>query len=113
MRDTAAIEALGDGTRRALFESLRAGPRNVAALARTMPVSRPAVSQHLKVLREAGLVTVRREGRTSIYSIDPRGLLELRRYLETFWDGVLGSFKRAAEEEHGPNSGRAKRKAKP
>jgi DNA-binding transcriptional ArsR family regulator len=97
-----ALEALGDGTRRAVFEELRAGPLNVAALARTMPVSRPAVSQHLKILREAGLVTVRREGRTAIYSIDPRGLVELRAYLETFWDGVLDAFSEAVRKEHYP-----------
>jgi DNA-binding transcriptional ArsR family regulator len=94
-----ALAALGDGTRRAIFESLRDRPRTVGDVAKRFPVSRPAVSQHLKVLREAGLVTMRRDGTRSIYAIDPRGLETLRRYLETFWDSVLSELKQAVEKE--------------
>jgi DNA-binding transcriptional ArsR family regulator len=91
--------ALGDPTRRAVFELLRDGPRAVGELARELPVSRPAVSQHLRVLREAGLVTERREGTRRLYRIDPEGVGELRAYVESFWDRALAGFKRAAEHE--------------
>ncbi len=86
------FEALADPTRRAVFERLRAGPRCVGDLTEGLGVSRPAVSQHLKVLREARLVAERRCGRQRVYRIEPAGLAELRRYLEGFWDGALGSF---------------------
>jgi DNA-binding transcriptional ArsR family regulator len=75
-----------------LFELLRAGPRTVGELADASPVSQPAVSQHLKVLREASLVSVRKEGRRRFYSIDHHGLGPLRAYVESFWEGVLGAF---------------------
>jgi DNA-binding transcriptional ArsR family regulator len=94
-----ALQALADPTRRSVFERLRAGPRPVAEIARTLPVSRPAVSQHLRVLKEAHLVCERRQGTRHIYSVDPEGLLELRRYLEGYWGDALEAFKAAAEAD--------------
>src|SRR5919106_6135038 len=91
------MDALGDATRRSIFEQLRDGPRSVGELAAGLPVSRPAVSQHLRVLKEAGLVTERRNGTRRIYRLDPRGLEELREYFERFWDEALVAFKDAAE----------------
>ncbi len=95
------FRALADPTRREIFESLRPGPRAVGELAAGLPVSRPAVSQHLKVLKEAGLVTERRQGTRGYYSIDPRGLEPLRTYLESFWGEVLAAFEAAAEKKTG------------
>jgi DNA-binding transcriptional ArsR family regulator len=92
-----AMDALGDPTRRTIFERLRDGPRAVGELAAGLPVSRPAVSQHLRVLKEAGLVTERRDGTRRLYRLDPRGLEELRAYFERFWDNALDAFKDAAE----------------
>jgi DNA-binding transcriptional ArsR family regulator len=94
-----AMDALGDPTRRAIFERLRGGPRSVGELAEGLPVSRPAVSQHLRVLKEAQLVTERREGTRRIYSLNPGGLLELRDYFDQFWDQMLADFKTAAERK--------------
>ena len=91
------MDALGDPTRRSIFEQLRDGPRSVGELAAGLPVSRPAVSQHLRVLKEAGLVTERRNGTRRLYRVDPRGLEELRAYFERFWDDALDAFKDAAE----------------
>jgi len=88
-----ALECLSDPTRRQVFERLRAGPRSVGALARGLPVSRPAVSQHLKALKGAGLVTHRSEGTRRVYYIDPHGLAELRRWLDAFWTDALESFR--------------------
>ena len=88
-----ALQCLSDPTRRQVFERLRAGPRSVGALARGLPVSRPAVSQHLKALKGAGLVTHRSEGTRRVYYIDPDGLGELRRWLDGFWTDALESFK--------------------
>jgi DNA-binding transcriptional ArsR family regulator len=85
--------ALGDATRRAIFEQLREGPRSVGELAGRLPVSRPAVSQHLRVLREAGLVSDRKEGTRRLYRVAPQGVAELRAYLDRFWDQVLAEFK--------------------
>ena len=82
-----------------MFERLRTGPRPVGELAKSLPVSRPAVSQHLRVLREAKLVRERREGNRRLYSIDPEGLLTLREYLDGYWGEVLAAFKSAAERE--------------
>lgn len=93
----AVLDALGDPTRRALLEILRSGERAVVELAADLPVSRPAVSQHLKVLKGAGLVTERRQGTRHLYAIDAAGLAALRTYLETFWDAALASFKEAAD----------------
>jgi DNA-binding transcriptional ArsR family regulator len=91
------LDALGDPTRRAVFELVASGPRAVGQIAEQLPVSRPAVSQHLRVLREAGLVTERREGTRRVYSVDPAGLADLRAYLDAFWNQALASFKDAAE----------------
>jgi DNA-binding transcriptional ArsR family regulator len=93
------LDALGDPTRRAVLELLRDGPRAVGDLAADLPVSRPAVSQHLRVLRGAGLVRERREGTRRLYRVDPQGLAALRTYLESFWTDVLAAFKAAAEQE--------------
>jgi len=94
-----AITALADPTRRSIFERLRHGPRAVGQLAAGLPVSRPAVSQHLRVLKEAGLVTERRDGTRRLYRIEPAGLEELREYFERFWDEALEAFKEAVERE--------------
>ncbi|MBS0532443.1 MAG: winged helix-turn-helix transcriptional regulator [Proteobacteria bacterium] len=92
-----SLAALGDPTRRAVFERLRRGPKPVAAIAQGMPVSRPAVSQHLKILKEAGLVGDRAEGTRRVYYIDPQGLAALRAWLDRFWDEALASFQVEAE----------------
>ena len=92
-----AIEALGDPTRRVVFERLRDRPLAVGELAPGMPVSRPAVSQHLRVLKDAGLVTERREGTRRIYGIAPEGIAGLRAYFEQFWASALDNYKVAAE----------------
>lgn len=92
-----AMDALGDPTRRTIFERLRNGPRAVGELAADLPVSRPAVSQHLRVLKEAGLVTERKDGTRRLYRLEPSGLAELRAYFERFWDDALEAFKDAAE----------------
>jgi DNA-binding transcriptional ArsR family regulator len=94
-----AIAALADPTRRELFERLRDGPRAVGELAEAMPVSRPAVSQHLKVLREARLVAARREGARHLYRVEREGLGELREYLDRLWGDVLGALEKAATDD--------------
>jgi len=96
-----AIQALADPTRRTVFETLRGGPRSVGELAAGLPVSRPAVSQHLRVLKRAGLVRDRRAGTRTFYSVDAGGLAELREYVEGFWDEALAAFREAAESEGG------------
>jgi DNA-binding transcriptional ArsR family regulator len=93
-----AIAALADPTRRTVFERLRGGPRPVVEIARGLPVSRPAVSQHLRVLKEAGLVRERREGTRNFYSVDGDALAELSEYFENFWEEALAAFKEAAEK---------------
>jgi DNA-binding transcriptional ArsR family regulator len=93
------MDALGDGTRRLILERLREGPRAVGELAAGLPVSRPAVSQHLRVLKEAGLVTERKNGTRRLYRVDTDGLAEVRDYLESFWTDVLAAFEAAAEAE--------------
>jgi DNA-binding transcriptional ArsR family regulator len=92
MTNAQAFAALADPTRRAVFERLARGPRPVGELARGLPVSRPAVSQHLKVLKEAGLVTDRAEGARRVYQIDPKGLGQIRARLDQFWDVALDAF---------------------
>ena len=92
-----ALDALGDPTRRRVMELLRTGPRAVGDLAAELPVSRPAVSQHLRVLKGAGLVTSRPEGTRHLYAIDDEGLAAIRAYLETFWDDALAAFKDVAD----------------
>ncbi len=94
-----ALDALGDPTRRAVFKRLRRGNLSVREIADHMDVSRPAVSQHLKVLKAARLVLVRAEGTRRLYGIDPEGLEALRDWLEGFWDETLMAFKHAAERE--------------
>ncbi|MGH8895093.1 MAG: ArsR/SmtB family transcription factor [Actinomycetes bacterium] len=84
--------ALGDGTRREILEELRRRPCSVGALAEMLPVTRPAVSQHLKVLQEAGLVGHRSEGTRNVYHLDPSGLEPLRSWLDAFWQDALDSF---------------------
>jgi DNA-binding transcriptional ArsR family regulator len=98
------LDALADTTRRAIFEKLRERPRSVGELAADLPVSRPAVSQHLKVLEEARLVRFRRQGTRHVYRPDPSGLEPLRAYVESLWDDVLEAFARA---EDGPPEGGA------
>jgi DNA-binding transcriptional ArsR family regulator len=93
-----AMAALADPTRRTVFERLRGGPRPVVEIARGLPVSRPAVSQHLRVLKEAGLVRERREGTRNFYSVDGDALAELSEYFENFWEEALAAFKEAAEK---------------
>lgn len=86
------LAALSDPTRRAVFEAVAAKPQSVADLAREQPVSRPAVSQHLRVLAEAGLVKATPQGTRRIYALDPTGLIALRRYLDQFWTDTLGAY---------------------
>ena len=103
------LKALADPTRRTVFESLRTGPASVGAIAAGLPVSRPAVSQHLKALKQAGLVADRAEGVRRVYYIDPNGLGELRRWIDQFWTDALEAFKQEverAEPPQGKNEGR-------
>jgi DNA-binding transcriptional ArsR family regulator len=97
MAYASALDALGDATRREIMDRLRAGPRAVGEIAAGLPISRPAVSQHLRVLREAGLVTERRDGTRRLYRIEPRALADLRAYFDSFWEQALAGFKAAAE----------------
>ncbi len=103
-----AFKALADATRRDVFERLATRPKAVGELADEMPVTRPAVSQHLKALKTAGLVTERRDGTRRVYQIDPNGLGEVRAWLDRFWDTALAAFQaevvRSAEEA--PNTER-------
>ena len=92
-----ALDALGDPTRRLVFKRLRNGTRSVRQIAEGMDVSRPAVSQHLKVLKAAGLVVVRAEGTRRLYAVDTRGIESLRSWLDGFWDEALAAFREAAE----------------
>jgi DNA-binding transcriptional ArsR family regulator len=93
------LEALADPTRRRVFEGLSGGPRSVGELAAGVPVSRPAVSQHLRVLREAGLVSDRKEGTRRLYAVDPRGLAEVRAYFDRLWGDALERFAAEAGKE--------------
>jgi DNA-binding transcriptional ArsR family regulator len=93
------LGALGDPTRRAIFERLSAHPSAVGDLARGLPVSRPAVSQHLRVLKEAGLVQEISQGTRRIYSLDPRGIGAMRRWLDAHWASALDAFKNFADEQ--------------
>ena len=95
---TDGLTALGDPTRRAIFERLAERPRAVGDLARELPVSRPAVSQHLKVLKDAGLVIDRPAGTRRIYELDLDGVGALRAYLDQFWNRSLAAFKAAAKQ---------------
>ena len=95
--DYAAINALADPTRRTIFELVVARPRSVADITRALPVSQPAVSQHLKVLREARLVRSEASGARNIYHIDPHGLGQMRAWIDSMWDEALGNFKAELE----------------
>jgi DNA-binding transcriptional ArsR family regulator len=115
--DERVLDALGDPTRRAVLKRLLGGGRSVAEIAEGLAVSRPAVSQHLKILRAAQLVDVRPEGTRRVYAIDTRGIESVRRWLDQFWDETLLAFKDAAELEaanqgSGRRNQRFKRKAK-
>lgn len=96
----AGFAALADPTRRRIFERLARRPSSVGKLAERFAVSRPAVSQHLKVLKQAGLVADEAEGTRRVYRVDPRGVEAMRAYLDRFWDRALAAFKAAAEEEN-------------
>jgi DNA-binding transcriptional ArsR family regulator len=102
-----ALAVLADPTRREVFERLRSGPRAVNLLAAGLPVSRPAVSQHLKALKDAGLVEEHSEGVRRIYSLRREGLMELRDWLDSFWGDALEAFKLEAEKAH-KSSGKKK-----
>lgn len=104
-----ALTALADSTRRQVFEELRDGAKSVGAIAERLPVSRPAVSQHLKVLRDAGLVADRADGTRRVYYIDPHGLAPLRAWLDQFWDQALDAF-RAEAERTAPKRKKRKRR---
>jgi DNA-binding transcriptional ArsR family regulator len=103
--NSAAFAALADPTRRSVFERLAGGPRAVGDLAHGLPVSRPAVSQHLKVLKEAGLVTDRPEGARRVYQIDPHGLGQLRAWVDRFWDDALARFQAEVERDDDQQGG--------
>ena len=96
-----AWAALADGTRRAIFERLADGPLAVGELARELPVSRPAVSQHLKVLKSAGLVRDRAAGTRRVYQLDPSGIEKLRADLDQFWTKALSTYKQIADQTEG------------
>jgi DNA-binding transcriptional ArsR family regulator len=98
------LDALGDSTRRAIVERLLRGPLPVGRLAQGLPVTRPAVSQHLRVLENARLVTFRAAGTRRIYALDPTGFDSLRDYLDRFWDGALAAFKAEVESSHPPET---------
>jgi DNA-binding transcriptional ArsR family regulator len=93
----AIFDALGDRTRRLIIKKLELGPLPVVEIARGMPVARPAVSQHLKILKDAGLVVDRPAGNRRLYALDPDGLVELRKFVESFWADALTRFTRFAE----------------
>ena len=94
-----SLEALADPNRRALVERLQSGPCSVNELTKVVSISQPAVSQHLSVLKTAGLVNVKKEGARRIYSLAPDGLIELRRYIDSLWDDVLTAFQHEAENQ--------------
>jgi DNA-binding transcriptional ArsR family regulator len=96
-RHAQQLDALGDPTRRAILESLLKGPQPVGELARGLPVSRPAVSQHLRILKHAHLVIDRAEGNRRLYALNPAGVEALRAYFDRFWDQALAAYKRAAD----------------
>ena len=93
------LDVLGDPTRRRIFERLRSGPLAVGELADGLPVSRPAVSQHLRVLKEAGLVVDRKDGARRLYEVAPDGLIGLRDWFDGFWSDALAAYKDAAERK--------------
>jgi len=100
MNSNLAFNALGDPTRRSIFEKLQREPLSVVHIAEGMAVSRPAVSQHLKVLREAKLVNLTTVGNNNIYELNREGIIAMRNYLDSFWDEALANFKTLAEKQH-------------
>jgi len=94
----AGLDALGDATRMAIFQKLSGGPIAVNELARMLPVSRPAVSQHLKVLKDAGLVMDTKAGTRRLYQLDPEGVAQLRAHFDEMWTRAMGNFQAAAEQ---------------
>jgi DNA-binding transcriptional ArsR family regulator len=106
----AAIAALADPTRRAIYEGLRGAPRAVGDLARDVPVSRPAVSQHLRVLRDADLVTETRVGTRHVFAANPAAALELRDYFHSMWQCALQSYARHVEREEQRHARRTRRR---
>lgn len=102
-----ALGALGDPTRRAIFEKLAAGPLSVGEIADRLPVSRPAVSQHLRALKDAGLVVDRAAGTRRIYQVNPSGVARLRAYLDQIWSDALAAFKEAVEADSAGSAGAA------
>jgi DNA-binding transcriptional ArsR family regulator len=111
VRGGQALEALGDPTRRAIFERLVAQPCSVRELSDALPVSRPAVSQHLKVLKQSGLVVDRPEGTRRIYRVDPAGVAAMREYLDRMWDAALAAFAAAVEQDEADESDEGKAEA--
>jgi DNA-binding transcriptional ArsR family regulator len=105
MDHEAVLDALGDRTRRAILERLRHGPLPVVTIAEGLPVGRPAVSQHLRILKDAGLVLDRPAGNRRLYELDPEGIVALQRYASSFWLVALTRFQRAAEraDAEGPS----------
>ena len=97
----ALFDALGDGTRRAILEQLRGGPLPVVEITRRLPVGRPAVSQHLKVLKDAGLVSARQQGTRRQYQLDPAGITAVRAWLDGLWEQALDAYKAAVEQDSG------------
>ena len=95
----ALFDALGDGTRRAILEQLRGGPLPVVEITRRLPVGRPAVSQHLKVLKAVGLVTAQQDGTRRRYRIEPAGIMAVRAWLDGLWDEALDAYKTAVESD--------------
>lgn len=94
------FNALGDPTRRAILDRLRRGPRPVGAIAQHLPVSRPAVSQHLKILKGAGLVSDKRDGTRRVYQLSTNGLMDVRAYFDAYWSAALQNLKTVAESDH-------------
>jgi DNA-binding transcriptional ArsR family regulator len=110
----AGLDALGDATRMAIFQKLAGGPTAVNELARRLPVSRPAVSQHLRVLKNAGLVTDSKAGTRRLYQLNPEGVARLRAHFDQMWTKAMSAFQAAAEKEpsgekHGKHRGRSRR----
>jgi DNA-binding transcriptional ArsR family regulator len=108
----AGLDALGDGTRMAIFQRLANGPLAVNELAGMLPVSRPAVSQHLRVLKDAGLVTDRRDGTRRLYQLDPEGVARLRAHFDLVWERALAGFQLAAEADSSGSKRESKRESK-
>ena len=105
----AGLEALGDPTRMAIFQKLASGPLAVNELARTLPVTRPAVSHHLKVLKEVGLILDSKSGTRRFYRLNPEGLARLRAHFDELWDTAFAAFKSAAEQSHAGEKNERKR----